>query len=262
MKTLTKTLAASAALAISMVAAPAFAHFQMIIPSDDMVTHEDSRTVDLDLRFWHPLEGVGMNMVKPVKFGALIGGNKKVDLLDALKPVKIKDRTGGQFDGFSAEFRMHRGAHVFYVEPQPYWEPEEDSFIIHYTKVVNNRLSEEGWDTPVGLKTEIVPLARPFGLWTNNVFQGQVLLDGKPVPFSEVEVEYYDTKGEVHPPTDSMVTQVIKADGNGIFTYGMPKGGWWGFAALNTSDTPMKFEGKDKDVELGAVIWVKTHDMK
>ena len=30
-----------------------------------------------------------------------------------------------------------------------------------------------------------------------------------------------------------MVTQTIKADPNGIFTYAAPKAGWWGFAALN-----------------------------
>jgi len=260
MSKFTKTLTAAAALTLSMGAAPALAHFQMIVPSDDMVTHEDSRTINLDLRFWHPLEGVGMHMDNPVRFGVLNGGNT-TDLLGSLKPAMVKDRGGDKFRAFSADFSMKRGSHVFFVEPKPYWEPEEDSFIIHYTKVVVSRLSEDGWDEPVGLKTEIVPVARPFGLWTGNVFQGQVMMDGKPVPFSEVEVEYYDTKGEVKPPTDSMVTQVIKADGNGIFTYGMPKAGWWGFAALNTSDTPMKHDGVDKDVELGAVIWVKTHDM-
>lgn len=262
MKKLTKTLMTGVSLAIGLMATPALAHFQMIIPSDDMVTHEDNRKVDLDVRFWHPLEGHGMNMAKPAQFGVLIAGEKRVDLLSSLKPVKRKDQGGNQRDAFTAQFRMQRGAHIFYVEPTPYWEPEEDTFIVHYTKVINNRLSEEGWDAPVGLKTEIVPLTRPFGLWTGNVFQGQVLMDGKPVPNTEVEVEYYDQKGEVHPPADPMITQTVKADQNGVFTYAMPKAGWWGFAALNTADTPMKFEGEDKDVELGAVIWVKTHDMK
>jgi len=43
----------------------------------------------------------------------------------------------------------------------------------------------------------------------------------------------------------------------------MPRAGWWGFAAL--SDAAYKIKGKDgreHGVELGAVIWVKTHDMK
>ena len=54
-----------------------------------------------------------------------------------------------------------------------------------------------------------------------------------------------------------MITQAVKADGNGVFTYAAPKAGWWGFAALNTADYQMDHDGEKKDVELGAVIWVK-----
>ena len=57
-------------------------------------------------------------------------------------------------------------------------------------------------------------------------------------------------------------TQTIKADGNGVFTYAVPKAGWWGFAALNTSDEKLKHDGEEKDIEIGAVIWVEFHDWK
>jgi cobalt/nickel transport protein len=57
-----------------------------------------------------------------------------------------------------------------------------------------------------------------------------------------------------------MITQTVKADKNGVFTYAAPKAGWWGFAALNLADFKLKHNGKDKEVELGAVIWVKFHD--
>ncbi|MBW2112900.1 MAG: DUF4198 domain-containing protein, partial [Deltaproteobacteria bacterium] len=115
------------------------------------------------------------------------------------------------------------------------------------------------WDREIGLKTEIVPLARPFGLYAGNVFQGIVKVNGRPVPFAEVEVEYYNRDRKVEAPTDYMVTQTIKADRNGVFTFGVPTAGWWGFAALNTSDEKMKLKGEEKDVELGAVIWVRFH---
>jgi cobalt/nickel transport protein len=59
-----------------------------------------------------------------------------------------------------------------------------------------------------------------------------------------------------------MVTQTIKADQNGVFTYAVPKSGWWGFAALNTDDEKMKHNGEEKDVEMGAVIWVQFHDWR
>jgi cobalt/nickel transport protein len=53
-----------------------------------------------------------------------------------------------------------------------------------------------------------------------------------------------------------MVTQTIKADRNGVFTYAAPSAGWWGFAALNEADFTIKHNGKDKGVEIGAVLWV------
>ena len=121
---------------------------------------------------------------------------------------------------------------------------------------------EEGWDEEVGLKTEIIPLTRPYGLWTGNVFQGIVKVNGKPVPYAEVEVEYYNQKGKVRWPADPMITQVVKADKSGVFTYAMPRAGWWGFAALNEDKRKIKYKGEDKSVEIGAVLWIKTHDMK
>ena len=42
------------------------------------------------------------------------------------------------------------------------------------------------------MKTEIVPLSKPFGLYAGNVFQGIVKLNGKAVPYATVEVEYYN----------------------------------------------------------------------
>ena len=154
------------------------------------------------------------------------------------------------------------GVYIFYMEPQPYWEPAEDCFIIHYTKTyVTAYGDDEGWDDDIGLKTEIVPLSKPFGLYAGNVFQGIVKLDGKPVPFAEVEIEHYNESGAYKAPTDYMVTQTIKADRNGIFTYAAPWPGWWGFSALNTADFKIERGGEKKDVELGAVIWVEFQDV-
>ena len=121
---------------------------------------------------------------------------------------------------------------------------------------------EVGWDEEIGLKTEIIPLSRPYGLWTGNVFQGIVKVNGKPVPFSEVEIEYYNQENEIDLPAEPMITQVVKADENGVFTYSMPKAGWWGFAALNEDVKTMRYNGEEKSIEIGAVLWVKTYDMR
>ncbi len=199
-----------------------------------------------------------MNMVRPKAFGVMVRGKKK-NLLNTLQKNIIKS-----FTTWIAKYTIKKpGDHIFYVEPQPYWEPAEESFIIHYTKVIVNALGmEEGWDQEIGLKTEIIPLTRPYGLWTGNVFQGIVKVDGKPVPYTEVEVEYYNEDGTVKAPAAPYITQVIKADSNGVFTYAMPKAGWWGFAALNTAEYKLTHNGKEYPVEIGAVLWVKTIDMK
>ena len=237
------------------------AHFQMIIPSDDMVKQTENRKLTLEVKFWHPFEGHGMNMVAPKQMGVMING-KKTDLSSTLKATQYKDVNGNMRDGFTLNYKMKRpGDHIFYIEPKPYWEPSEESYIVHYTKVVVNGFGlEEGWDKELGLKTEIIPLTRPYGLYTGNVFQGIIKVDGKPVPFSEVEVEHYEPQGG-HAEADPMITQVVKADANGVFTYAMPKSGWWAFAALNEGE-PMQRDGKQVGHEIGAVFWVKTHDMK
>ncbi len=242
--------------------AQAEAHFGMLIPSDDMVKQGESRKVRVDAMFWHPFEGNGMNLERPEQFGVVVGGKKK-DLVDRLKPAKRKDVEGNSRDTFVLNYRFRKpGDHVFYMEPKPYWEPAEDTYIVHYTKVVVNAFGlEEGWDQPVGLKTEIVPLTRPYGLYAGNVFQGQVLVDGKPVPGTEVEIEYF-ADGHMKADADPMITQVVKADANGVFTYAMPKAGWWGFAALNEDEKRIRRDGKDYPIEIGAVLWVKTHEMK
>ena len=243
----------TAGVFLLMMTGNALAHFGMLVPSDSMVMQGDKQKVSLNISFSHPFEGIGMIMVKPAKFSVVSDG-KVQNLLGALKETKVFENTA-----WTINYKVKRpGVYAFFMEPEPYWEPAEDCFIIHYTKTVIASFGyEDGWDEPLGLKTEIVPLTRPFGLYAGNAFQGVVMLDGKPVPGSIVEVEYFNQDGKAMAPTDYMVTQTVKADMNGVFTYAVSKSGWWGFAALNGSDKKMKYKGEDKDVELGAVIWVE-----
>ena len=236
-----------------------FGHFGMVIPSDNMVMQDDNRSIALQLSFGHPMEMVGMELEKP-KFFSVWANGKTQNLLDSLKPTQVMGQNAWQSD-----YRIKRpGVYIFYMEPQAYWEPAEDVFIIHYTKTVVTAFGDdEGWDEEIGLKTEIVPLSKPFGLYAGNIFQGIVKLDGKPVPYAEVEVEYYNKDQKAQAPTEYMVTQSIKADRNGVFTYAAPKSGWWGFAALNEADFKIKtLSGKEKGVEIGAVLWVHFEDWK
>ena len=253
-------LVVSIMLAIALSAATAAAHFQVIKPSTDIVTAEGKKTIRLDILFTHPMEqGPVMDMDVPVQFGVLVGGEKH-GLKDSLQ---AREEDGATV--YECTYRVREPAdYVFYIEPAPYWEPAEQKMIVHYTKVVVDAMgAEEGWDEMVGFPVEIEPLVRPYGLWTGNVFRGIVRKDGEPVPFAEVEVEYYNEGGQVDIPSDPFVTQVIKADENGVFSYAMPRAGWWGFAALVDGDEQMENpDGELVDAELGALMWVRTADME
>jgi len=240
------------------------AHFAAIIPSNDIVGVADKTAITLDVEFLHPFEQKFMPMARPKAFGVLHRG-QKTDLLASLQERKVTGEE--QQDAVTAWRAVYKikqpGDYIFFIEPEPYWEPAENSYIIHYTKVCVQAFGmEEGWDKPVGLKMEIIPLTRPYGLWSGNVFTGKVLRDGQPLAGANVEVEYLNSQGKVKAPADAYITQVVKTDGQGIFTYAIPRAGWWGFAALSEDDVKIKRDGALKAVEIGAVYWIHTADMR
>jgi len=230
------------------------AHFGLILPDKSMVMQGDNANLELTLTFCHPFEQTGMAMAKPKAFGVL-AGKEKIDLLKALQETKVLDK-----EAWKATYALKKpGVYAFYFDPQPYWEPAEDKYIIHQTKTYVAAFGdEEGWDKEVGLKAEILPLTRPFGLYAGNVFQGLVKFKGKPVPNADVEVEYWNADKKVTAPNDYFVTQVVKTDQNGVFIFVPLQAGWWGFSALNDDKDAIKhIDGTKKDAEYGAVLWVR-----
>src|SRR5271165_180311 len=249
---------AGAAAVAAILAVPSFAeaHFQELLPSTDIVPDEGARTVDLAIVFTHPVEGgPTMNMGEPVQFGVLADG-KMTDLKSSLivKPFDGKN-------AYTARYKVEKPAdYVFYLEPAPYWEPAENHYIQHFTKVVVDFAAGDGWDKLVGLPMEIEPLTRPYGLWTGNEFRGRVLKNGKPLPFADIEVEWTND-GSVKPPADAFNTQVIKADAEGVFSYAMPKAAWWAFNAVSEGPERQSPDGKTVGTEIGGTMWVHTVDM-
>lgn len=249
MKTIKTTLLVAVFCCQASLAA---AHFGMIIPESSIITQEQKSTT-LSLSFSHPFEYIGMDLDKPSNFTVTVNG-KTTDLLPALQPATFMEHKA-----WHCKYTFTRpGVYQFVMEPAAYWEPAEDLSIIHYTKTIVAAFGDDtGWDGPLGLPTEIVPLLRPFGNYAGNSFTGQVLLNGNPVAGAEVEVELYNEGDKLVAPSDYHITQVIKADNNGVFTFTCPLPGWWGFAALNEADYTLKDpEGQDKNVELGAVLWI------
>ncbi len=230
----------------------ASAHFGMVIPSTNTVD-QSNKTLHLVLSFSHPFEKIGMDLVRPEKF-YVVHNKRHQDITSNLKESLIMNHQAWVAD-YSVKYP---GTYQFVMEPSPYWEPSEDVFIVHYTKTLSAAFdSDEGWGEAIGLPTEIIPLTRPFGNYAGNIFTGQVLVNGKPAVNSEVEVELYNREIHYTAPTPFHITQVIKTDKNGVFSFICPVEGWWGFAALSMADYTLEGpSGKQRDVELGAVLWV------
>jgi cobalt/nickel transport protein len=264
-----KSVIALTGLLLLALAAPALAHFQMIYTPESAL--EKAKTIELELVFTHPFEaGHTMDMGKPEQFFVVRKGKKK-NLLATLKPIVWKSLTNSGA-AYETTYKL-RGMsdNVFCLVPAPYLEKEEDIYIQQIAKVVVNTCGfPTDWDAEIGLPAEIVPLDKPYALWTGNVFRGIVKSAGKPVPFAEIEVEYmnhqplsgknaFAEKAEVEAPQDAFVTMTIKANAHGEFTFGIPRAGWWGFCALGVGpDT----EHNGKELSQDAVIWVQARDMK
>jgi cobalt/nickel transport protein len=225
------------------------AHFLTFLPSSDNVQSQKNSKLHFDISFIHPFEQSGMTMEKPELF---LNNHQKS--LPLIKTKKFEHKA------WSASYDIKTpGVYQFFVQPQPYFEPLEGKFISHVPKVIISAFGiEQGWDEPLGLKYEIIPMTKPFGLYAGNSFQGVVLHHGKPASNVKVEVELYN-EFNLKSPSDAHITQVVKTNANGEFSFTMNHKGWWGFAALIEEGEITHKDGKSYPVENGALIWVKAH---
>ncbi|MFP4238128.1 DUF4198 domain-containing protein [Rhodosalinus sp.] len=261
-----KRLLPGAALALTVLAVPASAHFQIVY--NPQANPEQPGELPLKMVFWHPFDnGTIMDMGEPEEFFFVHRG-EKTDLSDSLSQITF---TGTQNSGQAWEGVLpvrRNGDYIVGLVPEPYFEESEDIYIQHLTKVYFNKAGiPTDWMEPVGMATEFVPLNKPYNVMTGSTFSAQLLSDGEPVAGAEIEIEYMaaepdmeaDSPGPVKasPPPGGSVVAVT--DPNGVFSFGIPKAGFWGFAALGSGpDT----EHEGKELSQDAVIWVRAYDLE
>lgn len=251
-------------LAFALLVGTACAHVQLLIPTPG----SDEKQVTLDVRFvQHAVtNGPDIDMPMPESLTVLVNG-KCVDL-----KKNLVQRPGDGARSYSTDYTFaEAGAHVFCLEPQPYWEPEEQVMVLHYTKVaLNTALTDlptesalgwehwEGADASAGFPVEIKPLLQHTSIWENGLFSGVVLMDGTPAPNTRIEVEYYDPDRSVRLPSKAFTTHILTTDALGAFSFALTKAGWWAFTALPDNGREMKAPtGDTVPVELGGVLWVE-----
>ncbi|QJR19813.1 DUF4198 domain-containing protein [Pelagibacterium halotolerans] len=265
---MTKRLAAAlVASAAVLLTAPANAHFLSIFaPSAVMDAPTET---NVDLLFWHPLGGAHvMDMGGAPEELFVVHRGERTDLRDGATEIGFTSEANtGQAYSVPMTFRTS-GDYIITAVPQPYYEETEDLFIQQITKAYFNRGQlPTDWSEPLGLKAEILPLSRPYNALVGSTFTGRVLSEGEPVANAEIEVEYIAAEPDVATHTSGAPivgeaaggTITLMSDANGYFTFGIPRAGWWGFAALGIGpDT--EFDGKELSQD--AVIWITAHDLE
>ncbi|WED24268.1 DUF4198 domain-containing protein [Vibrio sp. JC009] len=255
-------LAGTAALTLS---AASQAHFQLMYTPTSQL--EKPTTIDMKLVFGHPMEnGHTMAMGQPEEFFVMFK-DKKTDLLKDLKKITWSGHDN-KADAYQIDYKIKRnGDYIFGLVPAPYYEAGEDIYIQQITKrYINKGAMPTGWETPLGLKTEIVPKNKPYQVFAGSTFTGQLLAEGKPVSGAECEIEFInadiDTKNNAFGKDTKRATPasaiVAITDDNGMFTFGVPTAGKWGFACLGSGpDT----EYKGKELSQDAVLWIEAQDL-
>ncbi|ABK45631.1 conserved hypothetical protein [Magnetococcus marinus MC-1] len=241
------------------------AHFQLLYTPE--VNLSKAATLPIRLIFAHPLEnGHVMSMARPQAF-YYWHKDKREELLPALTEITWQGPSNGN-TAFAAEVPIKRnGDYIFVVEPTPYFEPSEELYIQQLTKsFVNKGGLPSGWEQPLGLKAEIVPLNKPTAILVGSTFSGVVLSEGQPVVGAEIEIEWINGQPDlqanrfgasrVTPPASVLVAI---SDANGVFTFGIPRAGWWGFAALGVGPDK-RYQGKALSQD--AVLWISATELR
>ncbi|MBK1636446.1 DUF4198 domain-containing protein [Rhodovulum adriaticum] len=252
--------------ALSLVPALAAAHFQLSYTEEALI--ERPGDVPVKLIFWHPFEnGHVMDMGEPLEFYAIHRG-EKIDLKDTLAKTTFNGADNAAV-AYDASVPVKRsGDYVLVTVPAPYYEGSEDIYIQQITKAYLNRNTlPTDWTEPQGLKTEILPLVKPYNVMAGSTFTGRVLSDGQPVAGAEIEIEYMAAEPDMTTGSPKEATVgpmpggavVAISDQDGEFTFGIPRAGYWGFAALGVGpDT----EHEGKELSQDAVIWIRAYDVK
>jgi cobalt/nickel transport protein len=245
-----------------------YAHYQMVYTPKSAL--ESGANINLNIVFTHPFSGAYTMDMAGVEEFYVINRNKKKDIKKSLKETVYTD-INSKGKGYALKYKARRmGDHVFILSPKPFYDETSKSYIQQITKTMVNVLGvPTDWDRELGLKAEIVPLTKPYAIWTGSNFTGIVKSKGKTVPYAKIEVKYlnrdFDTKTntlekpQIKAPQAAFTNMIIKANKDGEFNFTIPKEGFWGFKAMGVGSDKTY---KGKKLEQDAVIWVQTTDMK
>jgi cobalt/nickel transport protein len=239
---------------LAAIAAPAGAHFNMLLPDKASVKKDEA--VSLTYQWGHPFEHQLFDAPAPESLVALAPDGKTVaDLTKKLEKVTVP---AGEKKVTAYRLRFtpdQRGDYVFVLRTPPIWMAEEEEFFQDSVKVVLHVEAEKGWDAAAPGAFQLVPLTRPYGLQASMTFQAQLVGADKPLAGTHVEVERYNPEPPRQLPPDEQITRTVKTDPNGVLTGTVTEPGWWSVTAYRDGGT-REHDGKTYPVRRRATLWV------
>ena len=147
------------------------------------------------------------------------------------------------------------GLYQFITETRPRLNAERQCFEQYVKSILPVCGVEDGWDRPAGLRLEILPLTRPFGLTAGSSFTGRALGPDGPLAHARVYMDRIRTEKKTGPlPWQHDLEARTGADGQFTFTPGAP--GWW-CCVVEVPGQPHKGpDGQPMPLVLGSVLWL------
>lgn len=173
------------------------------------------------------------------------------DLLGDVEEIRYQDKRA-----WGANVALEKpGLYQFILEARPWWDEARQLYRRHLAKtLVPVRGVDRGWHLPAGLRFEIVPLSRPFGLSAPALFSGRLLRDGKPVADAPVRMVCINAEqGAAPSPWHEALAAVTNALGE--FSFVLDRAGWWCCEAVGRDEPLRGPDGELRPVELDALFW-------
>ncbi|WP_022852974.1 DUF4198 domain-containing protein [Thermodesulfatator atlanticus] len=152
--------------------------------------------------------------------------------------TKIKDHaTGKKRYAWKARYLPTKiGDYYLVLHSDPTLIPGTYEVWEEIVKVPFHVEREGSWQKNLGLKAEIIPYNRPYGITKAGLFRGRLLLDGKPLSQTLIQVVRFNgvfLTGKELPQDrlgkrdDARMYYSLYTDENGDFSLTFPQEGWW-----------------------------------
>lgn len=219
--------------------------------------------VDMLISLMRPREHAALPMDMPQLFAALrydaqtraVNGNPQPERRDLLGDME--ESLYLDVRAWGANVAIDKaGLYQFITETRPRYNAERRCFEQQYVKSILPVCGEEeGWDRRAGLRLEILPLIRPFGLVPGSCFAGMAVGPEGPLDHARVYMDRIRTEKKPARPSWQHDLEARTDDG-GRFVFIPNAPGWW-CCVVEVPGQPLKGpDGQPTPLTVGSVLWL------